>query len=419
MVKVAVIGGGSTYTPELLEGFILREKELGGVNLVLHDMDAKRLSIVGNFAKRMADARAKKISVALTQNLRDALKRAHFVITQFRVGGMKARYQDEMIGKKFNVVGQETTGAGGFSMALRTVPVMLHICRRMEKLCPNAWLLNFTNPSGLITEAVLKHADVHAAGLCNVPLTFIMEIARRAHVKPQDIRLKYYGLNHLSWIQKAYAGRKDITPLLLNARNIEKATGFSRSLLSALQMIPSPYLRYYYHTEEILRRQQRKTTRAAEVMRIEKQLLHLYKNSPFTKKPKLLEKRGGAYYSTAAVDLLSSIYNDKKEEQIVNVQNNSAIMDLPENVCVEVPCLVGKNGPKPLATGRMDKKVCGLVQSVKNYEELAIEAAFKGDRALACVALANHPLVPDYTTAEKIMGAILDVHKPYLPHFAS
>lgn len=419
MVKVAVIGGGSTYTPELLEGFIQREKELGGANIVLHDMDAKRLSIVGSFAKRMTEARAKKTTVTLTQNLRDALTRAHFVITQFRVGGMKARYHDEMLGKKYGVIGQETTGAGGFSKALRTIPVILHICRRMEKLCPNAWLLNFTNPAGLITEATLKHADVNAAGLCNVPLTFIMEIARRAHAKPQDIRLKYYGLNHLSWIQKAYAGRKDVTPMLLNARNIERVTGFSRSLLNALQMIPSPYLRYYYHTEEMLRKQQRKTTRATEVMRIEKQLLHLYRNSPFTKKPKLLEKRGGAHYSTAAVELLSAIYNDKKEEHIVNVRNNSAIMDLPENVCVEVPCLVGKNGPKPLAMGHMDKKVCGLVQSVKNYEELTIEAAVKGDKGLACVALSAHPLIPDYNAAEKIFKNILEIHKSFLPHFAS
>lgn len=418
MLKIAVIGGGSTYTPELLEGFIAREKELGCANIILHDMDSRRLSIVGNFAKRMAEARAKKTTVTLTQNLREALTRAHFVITQFRVGGMKARYHDEMIGENHGVIGQETIGAGGFSKALRTIPVTLHICRRMEKLCPNAWLLNFTNPSGMVTEAALKHADVNVAGLCNVPLNFIMEIARRAHAKPHDVRLKYYGLNHLSWIQKAYVGRKDVTSMILNTRNIEKLTGFSRSLLNALQMIPSPYLRYYYHTQEVLKEQKKKALRAAEVMRIEKQLLHLYKNSPFTKKPKLLEKRGGAYYSTAAVDLLSAIYNDKKEEHIVNVQNNSAIRDLPENVCVEVPCLVGKNGPKPLATGHMDKKVCGLVQSVKNYEELTIEAAIKGDRGLACMALANHPLIPDYNTAEKILSAILDVHKLFLPHFA-
>lgn len=419
MVKVAVIGGGSTYTPELIEGFIAHEKELGGAKIFLHDIDEKRLFVVGRFAQRMTEASAKKTNITLTQNLREALTKAHFVITQFRVGGMKARYQDEMLGRKHGVVGQETTGAGGFSKALRTIPVILYICRVMEKVCPNAWLLNFTNPSGLITEAVLKHRDVHVAGLCNVPLSLSMEIARREKAKPQDVRLKYYGLNHLSWIQKVHLGRKDITPKLLKDRKTAEQMGFSRSLLNALQMIPSPYLRYYYHTDIVLKEQQKEKPRAAEVMWIERELLKLYKNPKLTKKPKALEKRGGAYYSTAALSLLSAIYNDKKEEHIVNVQNNSTITDLPEDVCVEVPCLVGKSGPKPMAIGRMDKKVSGLVQAVKNYEELAIEAAVKGDKDIACLALTSHPLVYNYTKAEKILDDILDVHKPYLAQFAT
>lgn len=419
MLKIAVIGGGSTYTPELMEGFIRCEKELGGARIFLHDVDEKRLSIVGGLAHRMAESAAKKTTVTCTQNLREALTKAHFVITQFRVGGMKARYQDEMLGRKHGVMGQETTGAGGFSKALRTIPVILHICRVMEKVCPNAWLLNFTNPSGIITEAVLKHRDVHVTGLCNIPLGFIMEIARREKARPQDIRLKYYGLNHLSWIQKAYVGRKDITAKFLKDRKVADQTGFSRSLLNALQMLPSPYLRYYYHTEQVLREQQKEKPRAAEVMWIERELLKLYKNPKLKKKPKALEKRGGAFYSTAAVTLLCAIYNDKKEEHIVNVQNNSCITDLPEDVCVEVPCLVGKSGPKPMAIGHMDKKVRGLVQSVKNYEELTIEAAVKGDKDLACLALTNHPLVNNYAKAEKILDDILDTHKPYLPQFAA
>lgn len=419
MLKIAVIGGGSTYTPELIEGFILHEKELRGAKIFLHDIDAKRLSVVGGLAVRMVERGAKKTTVTLTTDLREALKKSHFVITQFRVGGMKARYQDEMLGRRHGVVGQETTGAGGFSKALRTIPVIMHICRVMQRVCPNAWLLNFTNPSGIVTEAVLKHGDVHAAGLCNIPIAFIMEIARREKAKPQDIRLKYYGLNHLSWVQKAYVGRKDITGKLLKEKRLRDLTGFSRQLLNALQMLPSPYLRYYYHTDRVLDEQEKEKTRAREVMRIERELLRLYKNKKLKKKPKILEKRGGAYYSTAAVSLLCAIHNDKKEEHIVNVQNNSCITDLPEDVCVEVPCLVGKSGPKPMAVGHMDKKVRGLVQSIKNFEEITIDAALKGDKHLACLALTNHPLIPSHDHAEKILKNILQAHRPYLPQFAS
>lgn len=419
MLKIAVIGGGSTYTPELIEGFIAHEKELRGAKIFLHDIDAKRLSVVGGLAARMVERGAKKISVTLTTDLREALTKSHFVITQFRVGGMKARYQDEMLGRRHGVVGQETTGAGGFSKALRTLPVIMHICRVMQRVCPSAWLLNFTNPSGIVTETVLKHGDVHVAGLCNIPTGFIMEIARREKAKPQDIRLKYYGLNHLSWVKTAHVGRKDVTGKLLKEKRLRDLTGFSRQLLNELQMLPSPYLRYYYHTDHVLKEQEKEKTRALEVMRIERELLRLYKNKKLKKKPKILEKRGGAYYSTAAVSLLCAIYNDKKEEHIVNVQNNSCITDLPEDVCVEVPCLVGKSGPKPMAVGHMDKKVRGLVQTIKNFEEITIEAALKGDKHLACIALTNHPLIPSHDHAEKILKNILHVHKPYLPQFAS
>ncbi len=425
-LKICVIGGGSTYTPELIEGLIERQAELGLATVTLMDIDEDRLRVVGGFAKRMIRAAGSPIELILSTERKEALEGADYVISQIRVGGNVQRIVDEKIPLRFGIVGQETTGPGGFAKALRTIPVMLSIVADMERLSPQAWLINFTNPSGLITEALIKHSKAQVIGLCNLPINMIHAVAGYLGVSPQRVRLDYVGLNHLSWAKGVYLDgrqvtREVLTKAITEARQAaEGHSPFSPELLEALGMLPCYYLRYYYHHDEVLEEQRKADkSRGEEVQEIEERLLAMYADPHLVSKPKELEKRGGALYSTAAVSLIAAIVGNKNEVHIVNCRNRGAIADLPEGTVVEVPCLVGAAGATPLTVGYLPVAIRGLIQAVKAYEELTIEAAVTGDQKTALKALLNHPLVPSFEVAKALLNAILEANSDYLPHFFS
>jgi len=327
------------------------------------------------------------------------------------------------------VIGQETTGPGGFAKAQRTIPVILDICKDIEELAPNAWLINFTNPSGLITETILKYTKVKAIGVCNVPIGMVYGIANLMGVDPKRIYIKFAGLNHLVWGTNIYLDGEDITEKLigmyesarsLSMKNIPELP-WEPEFIKSLGMYPCPYHRYYYLTDEMLKEQKEEAatvgTRGEVVKKLEKELFELYKDPNLNVKPPQLEKRGGAHYSDVACSLISAIYNDKKEIHVVNVRNNGPIADLPDDVVIETNAVVDKNGAHPITIGHVSPKIRGLMQVVKAYEELTIEAGVKGDYYSALQALTIHPLVPSATIAKKILDDIIEQNKEYLPQY--
>jgi len=412
-LNLTVIGGGSTYTPELIEGFILHRDTLPIRRLTLMDIAPERLEVVGGLARRMLDGTG--IEVVLTQDHDAACDGADFVLTQFRVGGMAARAQDEHIPLKYGVIGQETTGPGGFAKALRTVPQVLDVARTMERCAPDAFLINFTNPSGLVTEAVLRHAHVKAIGLCNVPINMLHHVAEMLSTTPERVTLDYVGLNHLSFARHVYLDGKDVTKRVLDWRSQD----FDPSWLKAIGMLPNYYLHYYVHhnraIEEVLRTEE---TRADYLMKVEADLLQMYRDPNLKKKRALLNERGGARYSTAAVSLILAIANNLKETHIVNVRNNYALPDLPVDSVVEVPAVIDAHGAAPQTMGHLPPQIRGLIQAVKAYEELTIQAALTGDRDTARLALMAHPLVPSWDTACALFDDILSANRQYLPQFS-
>lgn len=432
-IKIVTIGGGSSYTPEIVEGFINRKLsgELPIEDLYLVDIEEgkEKLEIVGNLAKRMIEKAGADIKVHLTLDRREALKDADFVTTQFRVGLMEARIRDEKIPLRYNLIGQETTGAGGFAKAQRTIPVILDICKDMEELCPNAWLINFTNPSGIVTEAVLKHSKIKAIGLCNVPIGMVNVIAELYGVSSDRIYIEFAGLNHLVWGRNIYKDGINVTQEVLefiakgkspNMENIPDIE-LGKELIEALGVLPCPYHRYYYLSDTMLQKclkdAEEKGTRGEVVRELEESLFELYKDPNLNIKPPQLAKRGGAHYSEAAVNLINSIYNDKKDIQYVNTRNNGAILDLPEDVAIECNCVIDKNGVHPIHIGHLETSMRGLTQVVKAYEELTIEAGVSGDYNQALKALTIHPLVNDSLKAKSVLDDILSENARYLPQY--
>lgn len=431
-LKIAVIGGGSSYTPELMDGLIKRKDELPVKEIYLVDIKEgeKKLNIVGNLAKRMVKKAELDTKVILTLDRKEAIKGADYVITQFRVGGLEARARDENIPLKYNVLGQETTGAGGFAKALRTIPVIMDICRDIEELSPNAWLINFTNPAGLITETVLRYTNVKAMGLCNVPINMKNTTAKMFEVEPEKIRMDFIGLNHLNWANHIYLDGRDIMKEVieknlddeaLNMNNIPNLN-WDKDHLTKLNMLPSPYLRYFYMTNEMVENQIRdvkegKGSRGEQVMKIEEELFKLYEDENLDIKPPQLEKRGGAYYSEAAVSLISAIHNNKGEIHTVNIKNNGAIENLDKDVVIECNAFIDKTGATPLTLGNMTPEISGLVSQVKAYELLTAEAGITGDYETALMALATNPLIPSVNIAKKILDDILEENNKYLPQF--
>ena len=424
-MKIAVIGGGSSYTPELMEGIINHKDSLPVTEVVLIDIPEgqEKVSINTAFAKRMAEKAGLPISVRYTLDRREGLKDASFVIAQIRVGGLDAREKDERIPLKYDVIGQETTGPGGFFKALRTIPVMLSICRDMEEVCKDAWLINFTNPSGIITEAILKNTKVKCIGLCNVSINMRYDAAERLSVSPDELDCRFIGLNHLSVMNHAYYQGKD---RILDAVSVENTESVVKNIQKDAEMdavakelgcLLSPYMQYFYTEKEALQHEKMEAigltgTRAAQVKEVEKNLFECYKDINLREKPAALAKRGGARYSMAAICLIDSIYNDTNDVQVVDVFNNGIIPQLPDDVVIEVNCRIGRNGAAPLASD-----VLGLIGQVKAYEEYTIEAAITGDRNKALIALLNNPLIHDVRDAKGILNELLEAHRAYLPAF--
>jgi 6-phospho-beta-glucosidase len=421
-LRICVIGGGSVYTPELVAGFIKHKEELPIRALTLMDINEERLQIVGGLAQRMFKAADMEIKVELTTNREEALADADYIIIQIRVGGIAARTLDEKIPLGFGIVGQETVGPGGFANALRTIPVILEMAEDAERLAPNSVLINFTNPSGMVTEALLRYTKAKAIGLCNVPITMKYMIASWLNVDPGKIFLDYVGLNHLSWVRGVHVDREDFSQKAWLAA-IERAEKgefpFSPELIKILGLIPSYYLRYYYHHDEVLAEIQKTgKTRAEVVAEIDAELLRLYSDPGLTKPPPPLGRRGGAHYSTAAVALISAMHNNKGEVQILNVQNLQAIPELPEGAVVEVPCVVTRSSVTPLPQKPLPPEIRGLVQAVKAYEELTIKAAAEGDEKSALQALLAHPFVTSFAQAKALWEAIKKANQAFLTRFS-
>ena len=430
-IKIVTIGGGSSYTPELVEGFIKRHKELPVKELWLVDIEEgkHKLEIVRNLAKRMVKKAGVDMEVNLTLDRREALKDADFVTTQLRVGLLDARIKDERIPLSHGVIGQETNGAGGLFKALRTVPVVLDIIKDIEELCPNAWLVNFTNPTGVISEAVFKYTNFRRyIGLCNVPIGVKNGMADILEVEKDRVEMDFAGLNHMVYALNVRLDGKDITKEAiekfvtssLTMQNI-KDIPLNADFVRALGVIPCPYHKYYYKHKEMLEEElegfKDGKTRGETVKALEDDLFELYKDENLAVKPPQLEKRGGAYYSDAACNLINSIYNDKKDIQVVNTLNNGAIRDFREDSAAEMSCVITKEGPKPLSVGYLPVAVSGLVTEIKSFEILAAKAAVEGDYNAALQALCINPLIPSDDLAKTILDEMMEAHKEYLPQF--
>ncbi|KGP77718.1 MULTISPECIES: 6-phospho-beta-glucosidase [Paenibacillus] len=434
-LKVVTIGGGSSYTPELVEGFIKRYHELPIKELWLVDIEAgkEKLEIVGAMAKRMVKAAGIDCEIHLTLDRRLALHDADFVTTQLRVGLMEARIKDETIPNKYGLIGQETNGAGGMLKAFRTIPVILSIVEDMKDLCPDAWLINFTNPAGMVTEAVLRYGQWEKViGLCNVPIMAVKNEAAALDKQEEELFFKFAGINHLHWhkiyrkdgkeltreaIEKVYGPNAKPEKMVQNIKNMR----FLYEQILQLDMLPCPYHRYYYMTDAMIKEEleeaQGEGTRGQVVKRLEESLFELYKNPNLDHKPEELEKRGGAYYSDAACEIINSIYNNKGKQMVVSTRNNGAINDLPNENAIEITSIITAHGAEPIHFGSFPPAQRGLLQVMKSMEELTIEAAVTGDYATALQAFTSNPLVPSGDTAKALLDELLEAHKEFLPQF--
>jgi 6-phospho-beta-glucosidase len=430
IMKVTVIGGGSTYTPELINGFIQRVGTFPLSELSLMDVDRERLEIVGGFARRMVAENDDPFKVSLNLDQCEALSGADYVITQLRVGQMPARRNDEYLGQRHGLVGQETTGVGGMAKALRTIPVILEIARDMNQVSePGAWLVNFTNPSGLVTQALSKYAPgIKSVGVCNVAINTkldLLEVYRAVGgkaVDPGNVELNTLGLNHLSWHRGLVVNGVDVWQEVLRGflddlRKEEKPE-WDIATLEALGMIPNYYLRYYYNTDQVLEEQSHwPPSRAEEVLEIEKDLLQEYADPDLTVPPEDLMLRGGAYYSTVATQLLNAIHNDQGEVHVVNTVNNGAVKSWPDDWVLELPARVNRKGIQALPAEPLPPACFGLLAAIKSYELLTADAAVSGDRQKAFQALLVHPLGPRADKITEVLADLLETNRQYLPAF--
>ena len=418
-MKLAVVGGGSTYTPELVAGLARERERLDLRELVLQDIDPERRKVVGGLADRMLRAAGYDGKLDVTDDLDAAVEGASFVLIQLRVGGQEARLSDETVPLACGCIGQETTGAGGLGKALRTVPVVLRIADRVRKLAaPDAWIVDFTNPVGIVVRALLDHGH-RAVGLCNVAIGFQRAIARLLGVEPHRVLIDQAGLNHLTWVRAVRVDGNDVLPELLAEHVDELAVDFPAELLQRLGAIPSYYLHYFYLHDRELERQRTATPRAAQVQEIERELLGLYRDPNLTTKPKLLEQRGGAYYSDAATNLVASLATGDGDVQVVDVRNNGTLAGLADDDAVEVPARIEATGPKPLPQPPLAPEMLGLVQHVAAYERLAAQAAVTGDRDLVYKALLTHPLIGQHPQALQLTESLLAAGREHLPQFES
>jgi 6-phospho-beta-glucosidase len=420
-VKVCVIGGGSSYTPELVEGLLKHRDRLPIDALTLHDVDEERVGLIGALADRMMAAQDWDGELAVTTSREAAIDGASFVLVQLRVGGQAARQRDETLPLPYGCIGQETTGAGGFAKALRTVPVLLEIAEQVERdAAAGAWLVDFTNPVGIVTQALSDHGH-RAVGLCNVGIGFQRRFAEQLGLEPSRVRLGHVGLNHLTWERAVFVDGQDRLPEILEKSlgELSEEVELPAEILQHSGTVPSYYLRYYYLTRTVLEEQLNGPTRAEEVIDIERRLFEMYRDPTLDHKPDLLGQRGGAYYSEAATELMASLLADTGDVQVVDVRNDGAIPGLPDDAVVEVSCTVDAQGAHPLPCEPLPPEMLGLVQHVKAYELLTVRAAESGSRSAALSALMANPLVADFSVAEPMLDEILQTNRSYLPRFAN
>ncbi|AVW77170.1 TPA: 6-phospho-beta-glucosidase [Klebsiella pneumoniae] len=432
-LKIVVIGGGSSYTPELIEGLLNRYHEMPVASLWLVDIEEgkEKVEIIAGLARRMIAKAGLTIEVVATLDRESALRDADFVCSQFRAGCLDARISDERISLKYGLIGQETNGLGGFANACRTIPIALEIAADMERLCPDAWLLNFTNPSGMVTEAILRHSRIKAVGLCNVPVIMQKGITTLLQCADEkEVVMQVAGLNHFIFVRQILHKGKEWLPEVIAEINAGRDPLVPRNippfrwpshLLQGLGMIPCAYLRYYYMKDDLLRQELAEAggegTRGEVVKQLEKILFDQYRDPHLAVKPKALEGRGGQYYSEAACELMNAIYNDKRIIMHVNTRNNGAISGLPDDCAVEVSSLITASGPLPLNVAPFPEDTLRLLQLMKSFERLTIEAALTGNRHTAWRALMLNPLIVSGEKLELALDEVIAENRQWLPTF--
>ena len=434
-IKIVTIGGGSSYTPELVEGFIKRYDILPVKELCLVDIPEgkEKLETVGALAMRMIEKAGVPMKITLSYNRQEALKNADFVTTQMRIGRLPARIKDERIPISHGMIGQETNGAGGMFKAFRTIPVILDIVRDIEKICPDAWLINFTNPAGMVTEAILRYTNFKKTiGLCNVPVNMVSGFAKMLGVEEDEVTMEIQGVNHFIFATDVFVnGESRFDELLHKYAYLKEedtiqmknfvSLPYSPSFIKGLNAIPCPYHNYYFYTKEQLKEEQiqyqKGTVRGEVVSQTEEELFELYSHKELAEKPQQLAMRGGAKYSDAACNLIASIYNNTGDIQYVDVRNNGSIADLPADSAVEVACRITSDGPKPIATGELKLPISGYVHMMKTFERLVCEAAVTGNRDLAVTALNMNPLCQSDSDVNQVVDELIEAHKEFLPQF--
>lgn len=414
-MKLVIIGAGSSYTPLLIQGLIQHHKALPFTEVCLMDLDPLRLKVLTGLSERMLEKAGLSISVTSTTEQRRALENASFINTLIRVGGMEARINDERIPLKYNIIGQETTGPGGMMKALRTIPAILDLAKDMELICPEAWLINYTNPSGIITEALGKHSHVRFVGLCSGPRGWIKAILDLMGAEPTRANVDWIGLNHLGFATRVWVDGKDATQQAIEA--VADHWAVEAEWLRTLGAIPASYLRYYYHHTQVVQEAQQPghSTRGEQVQAIEAQLLHQYADPNLAEPPELLSSRGGGGYSELAFATMRAIHHNTGERLVVQVLNQGALDGIPDDASVEVSTTVDRMGPHPMRLGEIPLPIRGLIQAVKAYESLTVQAAVEKSRRVALQALMAHPLVPSWEVAKPLLDELLAANRPWIP----
>lgn len=416
-MKFTIVGAGSSYTPELIEELAARKEQLPVKEIMLYDIDEKRLDIMTGFCRRFSQKKGLDVAINSTLSLDQALYGADFVDTQIRVGGNKQRVKDEKIPLQYDLVGQETTGAGGMMKAFRTIPVMLEVARKMEELSPDGWIVNYTNPTGLVTEAVTRYTNANIAGFCSGGIFPKMWAKKAMGIPYEKVQYDYVGLNHMNFISNITIDGRPVT----NEEFIKIAAedhDVDLELIKLLGVIPSPYLQWYYHTrEKVANFKAAPKTRGEQVQDLEKEVYEAYADENNYDKPEALSRRGGGGYSEVAIGFVNAVYNNVDTKMVVNVPNCGAVSFLPDSAVVEIGCLVNKTGMQPLHVAKVPEMCWGLIAAVKNYEQLAVEAAVEGDVRKMKLALLAHPLVRQWEYVEKLVPELLEANREYLPQF--
>jgi len=418
-MKIAIIGAGSSYTPEIIEGLVLRKDRLPVTHLSFMDINESRLEIMAGFCRRYLKRLGHTIQIETTTDRRRAIDGAGFVLTQIRVGGNVQRVQDEKIPLKYGIIGQETTGPGGMFKALRTIPVMLSIAKDVEALNPQAWIINYTNPTGMVTEAVTRYSRVTIAGLCAGGYFPRAAVCQALGVPPESVYYDYFGLNHLNFGYNLRVNGRLLTDEEFD-RVAEKATWGSvePELIRLLHLVPSPYLQYFYHhTRQVNEAKAKKHTRGEVVQAIEAEVFRSYADPAQDSKPQALSKRGGGGYSEMALSVMEAACTNVEKIIVVNAPNRGAVPGLPDDAVLELPCVINASGIFPLRAPEVPAAVWGLIAAVKNYEQLSVEAAVSGSRKTALLALLAHPLVGEYEVAKPLLEEMLEANRPFLPQF--